>query len=373
MSNHKFIFDDEKDSAEGMLSASQINAFLKCRKNWEYSYVYKIKPRVERPYLTIGKLCHVGMAAAWQIHFWYTTAGETPNIEQCIENGINAIQNEYDEYMNENTFVEEEIPFQEQLLCDSKIIFRNAFLRFKPEEWKVTTIQVTKKKAIPAIELHFKLPFKGFKGLHGFIDLIAEHVPTGQTWSIDYKFTKSITENDTIEEAYNLQNTIYLHATKLLGINTVGTITYKHLNTPPSLPKVNQNGTISRAKIKTDWETYAAFCEMNGQNPLDYQEEMQPKLDEFTWFMFIKELRSDETITAIWNEIIIPASKDIKAKTTKYTRSMSAWNCKLCSFTEICQGQLRGYDTDYYMSTVYVKKTYTETEEDNVEEITKGD
>ena len=66
MKNTKCLFNEQKYTPEGMVSVSQIQTFLSCRKKWEYSYIENIRPRVERSYLTIGKLCHKGMQVAMQ-------------------------------------------------------------------------------------------------------------------------------------------------------------------------------------------------------------------------------------------------------------------------------------------------------------------
>lgn len=363
---NKYLFNESTMTADNMISASQILAWLKCRKNWGYGYIDKLKRRVERPFLTIGKLCHVGMAAAWTEHYaqmcHFIVLGinadkAAVDLEKCVDMGYRAIQLEYDKYMSENTFLEDEIPIQEQLRYDSLIIFRNAFLRFEPEKWEVATVPGTKKgeKPVPAIELHFRIPFAGYRGLHGFIDAVLINKETGQMYSVDYKFQKSLGNEE--EEAYNLQNAIYMYVTRKIGLETVGTITYRHLNTPPSLPSINKNGTISRAKIKTDWQTYAAFCEANGQNPAEYAEDMYPKLAEIEWVKPVYEYRNDETMERIWNSVVVAAAREIKAKNKRLTPSMYPWNCKMCSFAELCQGELRGYDMGYLKNSVYTSKT----------------
>ena len=49
-----------------MVSFILLHSFMSCCKKWEYGYVENLTPRVERPYLSIGKLCHTGMQTAMQ-------------------------------------------------------------------------------------------------------------------------------------------------------------------------------------------------------------------------------------------------------------------------------------------------------------------
>lgn len=48
------------------LSYSQISTFLRCRKQWEYSYRQNIVPSRDHTSLTIGRLVHAGMAGYWK-------------------------------------------------------------------------------------------------------------------------------------------------------------------------------------------------------------------------------------------------------------------------------------------------------------------
>ena len=45
-----------------------------------------------------------------------------------------------------------------------------------------------------------------------------------------------------------------------MGIKITGTLTWQHVNTPASDPQILKSGGVSKAKIKTTWEKYSAFC-----------------------------------------------------------------------------------------------------------------
>lgn len=359
---NKYLFDEEKDSGKLMLSSSQITQFLKCRKAWSYSYRENLTTRIERPYLTIGKLCHIGMQYAFKEKYRQDIINKY-NEEACICLGKHEINEEFNKYMSENCFLEEEIPMLKQLEFDSEVIFERTFRSMNPENLEVVTVDSN----TPALELHFKIPITKTKLLHGFIDAILKDKTTNETWVVDYKFRKSLADVD--DEAYNMQNAIYMYATKHLKIDVTGSMTYQALNQVPSLPAINKNGTISRAKIKTDWETYKAFLEIHNQDPEDYAEEMIPKLAEIEWFRPVKEFRNEETLRRIWNEVVVQSADQIykayKAKTDKAClKSMYPFNCKMCQFAQLCQGEFRHYDVDYLKNTVYTIKNKIEEDSD---------
>jgi len=169
----------------------------------------------------------------------------------------------------------------------------------------------------------------------------------------DFKFRKTLASDDT--EQFNLQNTIYIKAAAKLGIACTGTMTYQHLNTPPSIPSLTTKGTVSRAKIKTDWNTYAQFCRDNDLDPADYADEMIPKLAEIEWSKKTIEYRNNDTIKNIWNRVIVPSAYSISAKRSKIIPCMFPMNCTImCDYAGLCQADLRGYDLEYIKQSLFI-------------------
>lgn len=348
MKNTKYLFPEGK-SHEGMVSVSQLMTFMSCPKKWDYNYIENLMPRVERPFLTVGKLCHKGMQVAMQDVWKDQRAGLDTSYGSRMyrawhDHGLQAIEDEWNKYMKENTFLVEEIPDQEQIFADAVSVFSQAFMEFEPWKYEVVTL-LKNGKPVPALELHFLVPCAGSSGMHGYIDAILRDTTTGFTWCTDYKFRKSL--SDDTEEAFNVQNAVYTHACAKMGVNITGTMTWQHVNTPAADPAVNKNGTISRAKIKTTWQHYAKFCAAQGVDPEPYREEMEPKLADIEWFRATYEYRNTETVKRIWNEVVVPASWGVnKAWNAKNRRFMYPWNCKMCQYKDLCQAELRDYDAN---------------------------
>lgn len=349
MKNTKYLYD-EKQTPEGMVSVSQLQTFLSCKKKWEYNYVEELKPRVERSYLTIGKLCHKGMQTAME-KIW---RGEGWNVALLV--GLRAINDDWKEYMNVTPLLNEEVPDMEQMLVDAKSVFEQAFKEFEP--WKYEVLTVYKDgKPVPALELHFKVPCPPTKGLHGFIDAILRDKETGFVWCTDYKFRKSLSPDE--DEAFNIQNAVYSYACAKMGVEITGTMTWQHINTPAADPQILKTGAISRAKIKTTWEHYAKFCEEHGQDPEDYFLEMEEKLRDIEWYRPTLEYRNPETVERIWKGCVIPAARGVKSAHNKKVdnfRSLYPWNCKMCQYQSLCQAELRDYDADAIRQREYTKR-----------------
>jgi CRISPR/Cas system-associated exonuclease Cas4 (RecB family) len=353
--NTKFLFD-EKQTSKGMVSVSQIQTFLSCRNKWKYNYIDNLTPRMERSYLTIGKLCHKGMQAVMQMLWRFPSS----TLEQLTQHGLEAMYNMGEEYMGNTPMLDEEIPDFLQMRADALAIFAQALREFDPLKYEVVTV-IKDGKEIPALELHFKVPCAPTKGLHGYIDAILRNKETGFTWCVDYKFRKSLAPDE--DEMFNIQNSVYSYACQKMGIEITGTKTWQHVNVPAADPQILKTGAISRAKIKTTWEHYAEFCQQNGENPDNYQEEMEEKLSDIEWYRETHEYRNPETIHNIWNTCVIPVAKEIvkaNGKNVNNFRSLYPWNCKMCQYQSLCQAELRNYDAQAIRDREYTKREHIE-------------
>lgn len=364
MKNTKYLFDEQNQTPAGMVSVSQIQTYLSCAKKWEYNYIEDITPRIERAYLTIGKLCHVGMQTAMQTLWELQNDGACGSnhvlIQTIYNRAILAMKDSYDGYLDKTPLLDEEIPDMEQVWEDTKKVFIQALEEFNPLKYEVVTV-VQNGEIKPALELHFVVPCAGSKGLHGYIDAILKDKETGFTWCTDYKFRKSLSPDD--EEAYNIQNSVYCWACHKMEIPITGTMTWQHVNTPAVDPNINKDGTVSTAKIKTTWGHYRGFLVRHGKDPsISIYAAMEEKLKDIEWYRATYEYRNLDTIKTIWNECVVPASRAIsKARNTKSKkyRSLYPWNCKMCQYQSLCQAELRGYDADAIKLREYTKREHS--------------
>lgn len=369
MKNTKYLFD-ERQTPEGMISVSQLQTFLSCKRKWQYNYIENITPRVERSYLTIGKLCHKGMQVAMQMLYRYPMA----SLEQLTQNGLDAMYNMGEKYMGEIPMLPEEIPDFQQMRNDAANVFAQALEEFNPLKYEVVSV-VKNQKLMPALELHFKVPCPPTKGLHGYIDAILRDKETGFVWCTDYKFRKSLSPDE--DEAFNIQNAVYSYACAKMGVNITGTMTWQHINTPAADPQLLKTGAVSRAKIKTTWKHYAEFCEEHGEDPADYVEEMEEKLADIEWCRPTLEYRNAETINTIWKECVQPVAKAVFSahnKNASNYRSLYPWNCKLCQYQSLCQAELRDYDADAIRNREYTHRGHGRVDKnildiENIEEV----
>lgn len=356
----KFLFDEDAMTPEGMVSVSQIQQWLRCPRAWQYGYAEGLTPRVDRPYLTIGKLCHRGFEAAMTLSWLADHAGAEngtfrATFDGMLEAGLTAVRKGWRDHMGAVEFNDEEIPVQEDLLHDAEAVFSQALAEFDPERWEVQTV-VRHGEQMPALELHFRVPCAGSKGLHGFIDAVLRDRETGHVWCVDYKFRSQLAPDD--EERFNLQNAVYAHACSRMGLDVTGTCTWQHSNKPATQPRVLKDGSVSRAKVRTTWPLYRQFLLDRGLDPDEY-DEMKTKLADVEMSRATFEYRNPDTVRAVWREVIVPSAYAIRRAYRDDVRKVPAmfpWNCRGCAFTELCQAELRGYDADWIRESDFVRK-----------------
>ena len=343
-SRKPFIFVNHDDKIDA-LSFSQIASFLRCRKQWEYNYLQKLSPRVEHHSLTIGKLAHICMAAYWRTKAYN---GNKPTSENW---GIDAIRTAVVDSM---VIMEDGDPleqdFYEEISSQAEEVYLRALRAFQPDGWEVM-FAPAREGAGPLVEVRFAIPAVMKTPIQGYIDLVAREISTGAVWQIDWKFVSAFSDPD--GEMFNMQNALYQYALKRAGVPVVGSITFLTLNKASTLPKLNKNGTVSRALIRTTWEQYAEFVRANGGDPEDYREEMQPKLAGIEWVSDIREYRNAETLDAIWKTEYIGTAYEILSKKTRHPRNVSLMTCRMCQYRSLCHAELRGYDAEYVRGEEY--------------------
>lgn len=360
MKDTKYLSSETTPKSK-LVSVSQLQSFMSCKKKWQYGYIDNLTPRVDRTYLTVGKLCHKGMQVAMQ-NLWkdqragLDTTQDGGLFNSWLNKAIEAMQEEYDKYCATTPHLEEEIPEFEQLWIDAEAVFTQAFEEFEP--WKYEVISVVKDgKIAPALELHFEVPCVMGVRMHGFIDAILRDRETGFTWCTDYKFRKSLSPDG--DEAFNIQNAVYTHACAMMKISITGTMTWQHVNTPAADPLILKDGKISRAKIKTTWKHFEQFCRDHGADPQDYYLEMEEKLRDIEFFRPTYEYRNPETVKNMWTECIIPTVYELmaaKKPKAKNHPSLYPWNCKMCQFQSLCQAELRNYDVSAIIEREYMRR-----------------
>ena len=158
------LWDEGTDAPRkgGMVSCTQLQAYLSCPRRWSYSYVEGLRPRTERPYLTVGKLIHKGFEAAMRLR-----AEGCEDVQDMVETGVAAIEAE-GASLGGVEFEGDRVRGGDDPVSEACGVFWEALPEFDPTRWDVMRVG-----GVPALELHFITPCPHSEGLHGYVDAVS--------------------------------------------------------------------------------------------------------------------------------------------------------------------------------------------------------
>lgn len=324
-----------------IISYSRLAEWTTCRYRWKLRYIDHITRRVDFRAPTLGSAVHVGMACGLLEKDY--VAGIDQWKEEYLQKHILEIADGVDELIAETTgCLNQEIEdMTNEVTSTAKEITGRALKVFGPDQWEPVLFN----KA-PMVEIELRVPIRGWGGYRGILDLVAKEKSTGFVWVVDHKVRNQLQPVEA--EEVNLQMASYQYLALRHGIQTIGSLTNQILAKVPSIPQLNKNGTMSRARIATDWSTYKQALISNNLDPEDYAEEMVDKLNvEFQ--RESRAYRSEEEVRNTWSNVIQKTAWDMTRKSPHYWRKMGHMNCQSCWARDFCLEELRGGDTEYLL------------------------
>lgn len=306
-------------------SWSEIQTWCTCRMKWHWVYEVGIVPkRIERA-PSVGSCGHIAIAAILQGKDW----------KQAVNFWVNR------ELLRRPLFDEEEAEIQAVADLIRAIIPR--YLNQYQDSFEPVLV-----------EHKFEIPIRGIRNrLVGYWDAIVQG-KDGHLWLLEHKFPQ---KRFRTEDNLDLDGQIgtYQYAAHRLGYPIVGTIYNQILGRLPAVPKLNKDGSVSRAAVYTDWQTYHDFVIKQKLNPDDYKE-MGGKLIDFMFFQRNHIYRS-LTETRLFARDMERRIWDMQRSKKHIYRSESFITCGMCSYRELCLESMKGGDTKYIIENEFESKT----------------
>jgi hypothetical protein len=322
-------------------SWSEVQIWCACRMKWYWAYEVGIVPkRIERA-PSVGSCGHTAIAAILQGGDW----------EQAVDGWLQQ------EISRREMFDEEKAELQAVVDLVLGIIPR--YLEYYQDSFEPVLV-----------EHKFEIPIRGIKNrLIGYWDAIVRDKDS-HLWLLEHKFPQQRFRTD---EHLDLDGQIgtYQYAAHRLGYPIVGTIYNQLLARLPAIPKINKDGSLSRATVYTDWKTYHNFAVKQKLDPNDYLE-MKDKLAEFKFFqrnhiyrpLIEMRLFARDMERRIW---------DMQKSKKHIYRSESFITCGNCSYRELCLESMKGGDIKHIIENDFEPKTPRKEEELNAEESNETD
>lgn len=334
-----------------LLSYSGISAYQVCRHKWKLQNVYGLRTSTATLPMDVGSATHAGLE-----HFLKGQGTPVEGVDAWVETSLSKIPDDGDFVSVETHLLDVRDTAREVVDRVMKAITRMNLKTFVPVSGPLP------------VELEIIVPMKGWDGFAAHIDWIAED-DQGRVWVVDFKTRSSFYDEES--EDVNLQNAVYQRLVQdHYGITVAGTLTFQVRSDRSKTPKVNKNGTLSKAAIVCDWETYEAAVIEAGQDPADYQD-MKDKLSTVEFTRVLRAVRTGKQLDTVWKSIVEPTAlemarirdralsetpSDRRIAALQAQRTLSNRTCNGCLVRDVCINSLKGYDPVTHLSRFHIRE-----------------
>jgi ATP-dependent helicase/DNAse subunit B len=325
--------DDGHEGLERIsFNQSRIKIFNQCPKKFDYKYNQLLEPKRKVRPLFLGSWIHAALETHYRDGDWTI--------------GHNEYVKEWDKLFDEEKKElaagrgKSGLPFPvlvKRIMDSYRWYYRNDhFTPYMVEE-------------ILEVETPLKIEGKYFV-FKGRLDLIMRDDDDGSLWLWDHK-TASTIPQPTSFHGMDPQLMLYPWAAKQqFGIDIAG-VYYNYVKSkPPSVPKLNQDGSLSKRKIVTDYPTAYRFLKQNGYDPNDFSEMLKPLARQSPFLRRYKLSREEE----VTKNILLDTLSVVKRidETKRWTRTITR-DCVRCEYQDICRAELNGFDTTMMRQTSF--------------------
>jgi hypothetical protein len=217
-----------------------------------------------------------------------------------------------------------------------------------------------------AAEVPFRVRLEGTPiVLTGVIDLIVLDTTDDGIWCFEHKTVKKDLPTEEFKMT-DFQTTIYLYVMEVLadrlGYNKDqirGVILDYIKTTPPTIPEILKDGTLSKRKIKCDRYTYLECIKKIGGDPADYEEILE-YMDTNVFYKRVPLTKSPALLKMTLEEFI-NCGKQIRAISGKAVTRNLSWTCDRprCEYRDLCIAEMQGLDT-----SMIIKLNFETSKED---------
>lgn len=308
------------------LSQSKIKAWRKCRRSYHYANVEKLsKKKGPRPF-KLGTLLH-RMQELDICGENYAQAISELSLEQ-----INLFQQEVEEYGD---------------ICGDSLDIMAGYKEYYADDG-MKPVEFRGRYAEHEMEIKLTPTIR----LTGKADLIAR-TRNKRSWLGDHKTGKKSFSDSQMWR--NVQSTVYHRMWEEMGMKPLdGTLWNFIWSKGPSTPKINKNGSISKAAIVTLPVTVRRFLKEHKGVDKDEAKHLLAvaKENQSRYYNRVFTPRNPRVEKMLLADFITTAKEIERGHGKRKGRNLD-WHCDSCQFNNLCQAKLLGLDYDFIKRTQY--------------------
>lgn len=312
---------------------SEISKFLRCTVDHAYTYIEKIESNKVKTAPSIGTIGHIVMQHIFRSYLTKEQFGSDAVVGD-VDVAVAKYVGSFHDFDDGDEF---------RARHQETVAAAKAAARWLLDNgWKPVLVEQTLSTTIVVNDETVRIV--------GTVDLVLEG-PHGEQWLVDNKFREKFRGAES--EYFNLQMAMYQHLLNENGFDVVGSRQFQIYPYTQKIPKVNKDGSLSKADVMCDWETYKAEVLNRGLNIDDYVS-MEAKLSnkKFHDIDSLMAYRNQTEIYNTWMLVVVPAILRIMRGDAPIM-VMDSSRCSRCDFKELCIETLKGGDVDYFKRYLY--------------------
>lgn len=315
---------------------SDVRSFRSCRRKWEWSSSLKgnLEPLIPYAPFFTGRAIHSCLEFYYRDNIPFDQT-----LSMYLKSEADTMQKVGEMWNHEKTSFNEQLDLIDALLQHYSLWVAQDHSLFSDENLEFISLETPFEIPMPT----GKKSVSKTMTLGGRFDGVVRHKPTGKYWIWETKTTRGIQEL-TRSLSNDEQSGLYIYAaSKALKVPIVGVIYNMMKKKAPAVPKILQNGSLSKAK-NVDTTSFAYKAEIRSMFPSWSEETIHEqygdvisslKESDQDFFMRFPVYRSQHEIDQLLIGIYETAKEMTNPKLALYP-SPSWLNCNFCIFKSPC-------------------------------------
>lgn len=307
------------------VSQSKVKTFLKCRQQYHYKYVEKLRKRKKSRPLQFGSMVH--------------------SMIEAYANGDDPFQLLKDWRKTQGKMFREQIEEYGDILEDLRLIMEDYFDHYDERE----LVYLRRKRR--SSEHEFSLEIASDIMMVGKIDAFAR-TQNGLRWIVEHKTFTHMPNED--QRWRSVQSAVYNRVTELLGWFEIDGICWDYIRSKsPSKPQFLKNGKLGKRAVDSLPSAIREFLEDHDLKEKDHKELLLlVKKNRDHYFRRVFNPTKRDVVDMVWEDFVDTA-KMMRDQHGKFRMRTIDQHCSWCDYEDLCRAELTGSDVDFLKEKYY--------------------
>lgn len=311
------------------VSHSKLGTWRRCRQQYTYKYVEKLKKKRKSRPLQFGTMVH--------------------EMLECWINGDDPFELLDEMAKKQGKMFKSELEAYGDIVEDVRTIMTEYFAYH--DEKSMMYLRRNGRGAEHKFEIELR---DGIK-LIGKIDAFGK-TRNGLKWLVEHKsFTRMPNED---HRWRNIQSALYIRVNAILGWPSVDGTCWDYIRSkPPATPELLKSGKMSQRGIDTLPHRVLATLADRGLDPKEFDTLLKSaESNRSTYFQRIFNPVKRRVVDLLWDDMLETAEEMVMLHGKSSSRTIDR-HCEWCDYEPLCRARLQGLDIDWIKEKEYYVDT----------------